>query len=155
MKKTNAMRLLDTADIKYEVMQYSYDEKDLSGVSAAAVLGMDAALVFKTLVLTGDKSGVIVAIIPVAEEINLKTLARVSGNKKVEMLHQKHLLATTGYMRGGCSPVGMKKIFPAYIEESALLHERIGVNGGQRGMQVVLSAAELIDYLGIKIFANA
>lgn len=154
MKKTNAMRLLDKAGIAYAVQQYEYDESDLSGVAAAAKLGMDAATVFKTLVARGDKSGYVVAMLPVAQELELKGFARASGNKRMEMLPLKDLLSVTGYMRGGCSPLGMKKAFPTYIEESALRLDAIGISAGQRGVQIVLPPTDLINYLNITLFSN-
>ena len=115
MTKTNAMRLLDAATIEYSTKEYEYDESDLSGHHAAEVLGIPAEQVFKTLVTKGDKTGYIVFCIPVDEELDLKKAASVSGNKKVDMIHVKELLPLTGYIRGGCSPIGMKKKFPTFI----------------------------------------
>ena len=120
MTKTNAMRLLEQAKITYQTSQYDYSEEDLSGVHAAEVLGFDPAMVFKTLVTRGDKTGPVVFVIPVAQELDLKKAAKVSGNKSVAMVHVKELLVLTGYIRGGCSPIGMKKKFPTYVDESAL-----------------------------------
>ena len=145
---TNVMRLLDTARIPYETKEYDYDESDLSGVHAAAVLGFDPDMVFKTLVLKGDKTGYFVCVIPVAYEVDLKKAAFVSGNKKCDLIPVKELVPLTGYMRGGCSPIGMKKPFPTYIDETAQLQDVISVSAGQRGVQVILSPDTLKDYIG-------
>ena len=145
---TNVMRLLDTAHIAYETKEYEYDESDLSGVHAAAVLGFDPDMVFKTLVLKGDKLGYFVCVIPVAYEVDLKKAAAVSGNKKCDLIPVKDLIPLTGYMRGGCSPIGMKKQFPTYIDETAQLQEVISVSAGQRGVQVILSPGVLCTYVG-------
>ena len=142
------MRLLDKAGIAYDTKEYEYDESDLSGVHAAKVLGLDPDMVFKTLVLQGDKAGYFVCIIPVACEVDLKKAASVTGNKKCDLIHLKELLPLTGYIRGGCSPVGMKKQLPEYIDETALLVERISVSAGQRGVQVILSPEDLLSYTG-------
>ena len=141
--KTNASRLLDGRKIDYALLTYEVDESDLSGVHAAAALGLDPACVFKTLVARGDRNGVVVACIPVAAELDLKALARVSGNKSVELLPLKELLPVTGYVRGGCSPVGMKKRFPTYIDASAERLPRIAVSAGARGVQLFLAPADL------------
>lgn len=147
MTKTNAMRLLDAAKIDYRVTEYEFDESDLSGVHAAEVMGMPTEQVFKTLVAKGDKSGPLVFCIPVAQELDLKKAASVSGNKKVEMIHLKELLGLTGYMRGGCSPVGMKKKYPTFIDETAILFYEIGVSAGQRGVQMMLDPEKLAGYV--------
>ncbi|MBQ1504045.1 MAG: Cys-tRNA(Pro) deacylase [Oscillospiraceae bacterium] len=146
MEKTNATRLLDAASVSYEIRTYEYSEDDLSGVHAAAVLGMDPDRVFKTLVAKGDRTGICVFCIPVAAELDLKRAAAVSGNKKIEMAHVKDLLALTGYIRGGCSPVGMKKKYPTYIDETAQLYDTIAVSAGKRGMQMLLSPEDLRAY---------
>ena len=146
MEKTNATRLLDAASVSYEIRTYEYSEDDLSGVHAAAVLGMDPDRVFKTLVAKGDRTGICVFCIPVAAELDLKRAAAVSGNKKIEMAHVKDLLALTGYIRGGCSPVGMKKKYPTYIDETAELYDTIAVSAGKRGMQMLLSPEDLRAY---------
>ena len=117
--KTNACRILDKAKIPYEEREYPVDENDLSGVHVAEVLGVSPECIYKTLVLKGDKTGYLVMVIPVAEELDLKKCAKVSGNKKVEMIPMKDLQGITGYIRGGCSPVGMKKAFPTFIQEEA------------------------------------
>ena len=144
VSKTNAMRILDQAGIHYDVRYYAYDEQDLTGLKAARMLDLPPAQVYKTLVAQGDKTGFLVCCLPVDLEIDLKSLAALSGNKRVELIPQKDLLPLTGYLRGGCSPVGMKKKWPAYVEEAALLQARIAVSGGQRGCQVVLEPADLI-----------
>lgn len=148
VKKTNAMRLLDTAKIDYRVQTYEYDESDLSGVHAADALGMPRETVFKTLVVRGDRTGLAVFCIPVAEALDLKKAARLSGNKAVEMLHVKELLPVTGYIRGGCSPIGMKKPFPTFIDETAVLFDEIAVSAGQRGVQLLLHPDVLCGYIG-------
>ncbi len=145
--KTNVMRLLDKAKIPYEHRQYSVDENDLSGSHAADEMGIDHALLYKTLVLHGDKTGYLVCVIPVDEEVDLKKTARISGNKKVEMIPMKELLPLTGYIRGGCSPIGMKKQFPTYVQESAKLLDGFGVSAGQRGEQIFLSPVDLVNYI--------
>lgn len=141
------MRLLDKAGIAYDTREYEYDESDLSGVHAADVLGLDPDMVFKTLVLRGDKNGYFVCVIPVAEEVDLKKAAAVTGNKKCDLIPLKELLPLTGYIRGGCSPVGMKKQFPVYIDETATLCSVISVSAGQRGVQVILSPDDLKNYI--------
>lgn len=147
MTKTNAMRLLDAAKIQYRTTEYEFDESDLSGVHAAEVMGMPMEQVFKTLVARGDKTGPMVFCIPVAEELDLKKAAAVSNNKKVEMIHLKELLGLTGYIRGGCSPVGMKKKYPTFIDETAILFDEIGVSAGQRGVQMMLHPEQLAQYV--------
>lgn len=147
-EKTNVMRLLDAAGISYRSMEYQVDENDLSGVHVAAVLGQDVDTVFKTLVLKGEKTGYLVCCIPVAEELDLKKAAKAAGDKKVEMIPMKDLLAVTGYIRGGCSPIGMKKKFPTYIEETAVLFDEIAVSAGVRGAQIIINPEQLKDYVG-------
>ena len=150
MTKTNAMRLLEQAKITYQTSQYDYSEEDLSGVHAAEVLGFDPAMVFKTLVTRGDKTGPVVFVIPVAQELDLKKAAKVSGNKSVAMVHVKELLVLTGYIRGGCSPIGMKKKFPTYVDESALDQTIISISAGMRGKQILLAPQDLLAYFGAK-----
>lgn len=149
--KTNVMRLLDAAKIKYEAKEYQVDENDLSGSHAADLMGVDHGSVFKTLVLKGEKTGFLVCCIPVDGEIDLKKAAKAAGDKKVEMIPMKELLPTTGYIRGGCSPIGMKKRFPTYIDSSALNYEKIAVSAGMRGVQVSLSPVELGKYVNAKM----
>lgn len=151
MNKTNAMRLLDAAKIPYEVKTYPVDENDLSGLHIAHEIGLPYERVFKTLVAKGDKSGILVFCIPVDREIDLKHAAAVTGNKKLEMLHVKDLLSTTGYIRGGCSPVGMKKKFPTYIDESAFSFETITVSAGVRGAQLLLDPRALVKFIGANL----
>ena len=151
MTKTNAMRRLDAAKIKYEVKEYEVDENDLSGTHIAEQIGLPFEQVFKTLVAKGENSGVVVFCIPVDKEINLKKAAVVTGNKKLEMLHVKDLLGTTGYIRGGCSPIGMKKKFPTYIDESAKNFQQITVSAGVRGAQLLLNVEELVKFVEAKI----
>lgn len=148
MQKTNVMRMLDKANITYTTVEYEVDESDLSGVHIAECTGMVPDTVFKTLVAKGDKTGFCVFCIPCAMEVDLKKAAKVTNNKKVEFLHLKDLLPTTGYIRGGCSPIGMKKKFPTFIHESALNFECIAVSGGARGLQVILSPQALADFIG-------
>ena len=148
MNKTNAMRLLDKAGIKYECFEYEVDENDLSGIHIARQLGLPCEIVFKTLTARGDKNGINVFCVPVNCEIDLKKAAAVSKNKRVELLSVKELLPTTGYIRGGCSPVGMKKKFPTYIDETAMLFEKITVSSGVRGCQLMLSPVHLAEFTG-------
>ena len=148
--KTNAMRRLDAAKITYEVLEYTVDENDLSGTHIAEQIGLPFAQVFKTLVAKGDKTGHVVFCIPCDREIDLKKAARITGNKKIEMVHVKELLALTGYIRGGCSPIGMKKAFPTYIDASAADFEKITVSAGVRGAQLLLSVRELIPFVGAR-----
>lgn len=145
--KTNVMRLLEQAKIPYEHRDYPVDENDLSGSHAADLLGVPHETLYKTLVLKGDKTGYLVCVIPVDDEIDLKKTARISGNKKVEMIPMKELLPLTGYIRGGCSPIGMKKLFPTYIHEAAAKLTVFGVSAGQRGQQVLLSPDALSGYI--------
>ena len=149
--KTNVMRLLDKAKISYEAKEYPVDENDLSGSHTADLLGVDHGSMFKTLVLKGEKTGFLVCCIPVDGEVDLKKAAKAAGDKKVEMLPMKDLLAVTGYIRGGCSPIGMKKRYPTFLDPSAFLYDQIAISAGQRGVQVILSPKDLEDYIGAKI----
>lgn len=144
INKTNATRLLDKAGISYELIPYEVDESDLSAVHVAAVLGENIAQVFKTLVLRGDKTGHFVCILPGDKEVDLKLAAKVSGNKSCDMIPMKELLPTTGYIRGACSPIGMKKHFPTYIHSTSLGFPYIYVSAGQRGLQIKVAPQELI-----------
>ena len=146
--KTNAARLLDRAGIKYELIPYEVDPDDLAATHVAEQLGEDISLVYKTLVLHGDRTGHFVCVIPGDREVDLKKAAKVSGNKKAEMIAMKDLLAVTGYIRGGCSPIGMKKPFPIFIQEDALSHGRIYVSAGQRGLQIAIAPDRLITFTG-------
>ena len=142
--KTNALRLLDQAHIHYETKEYDYDDEHLSGDHVLSQVNMKPDEVYKTLVLKGTKD-YLVCCIPVLEEIDLKKLAKVSGNKSVEMVHQKDLLNLTGYIRCGCSPIGMKKKFTTYFQEDIILQEKIAVSAGKRGLQVILKPDDLIN----------
>lgn len=148
MTKTNAMRLLENAKIPFETMEYVVDESDLSGNSIARKTGKDASQVFKTLVFQGEKNGFGVCCIPACEELDLKKTAKAFGEKKVEMLHVKDLLKTTGYIRGGCSPVGMKKRFPTVIDETATLFDIIYVSAGVRGIMLGIEPKALAEFVG-------
>lgn len=144
--KTNVLRLLDQQHILYETKEYAYDEEHLSGEHIIGQVDLEPEEIYKTLVLH-DGHDYLVCCIPVLEEIDLKKLARASGHKSVEMLHQKDLLSLTGYMRGGCSPIGMKKKFPTYFQEDILLVDKVAVSAGKRGLQVVLKPQDLIEYV--------
>jgi len=144
MKKTNAVRILDRLKISYELIEYEVDESDLSAVHLAATAGVPIEKVFKTLVLEGDKTGHFVCIVPGGEEIDLKKAALASSNKKVAMIPMKELETLTGYIRGGCSPLGMKKNFPVYIDTSAFDQPMIHISAGVRGMQIKLAPADLV-----------
>ncbi|MBR5211849.1 MAG: Cys-tRNA(Pro) deacylase [Bacteroidales bacterium] len=144
IEKTNAARLLDKAGVAYRLIPYEFDENDLAAQHVADSLGQDIAQVFKTLVLHGDRTGYIVCVVPGNAEVDLKALAKVSGNKKVEMIPMKDLLGVTGYIRGGCSPVGMKKRFPTYFHSTATDFELIYVSAGVRGLQLEISPVDLI-----------
>lgn len=147
IEKTNAARLLDKAKIMYDLIPYEFDENDLAAQHVADSLGQDIAKVFKTLVLHGDKTGYIVCVIPGDKEVDLKALAKVSGNKKVEMIPMKDLLQVTGYIRGGCSPIGMKKRFPTYFHSTAVEHDVIYVSAGVRGLQIEIDPQALIRFV--------
>ena len=148
MTITNAMRLLKQAGIEFETSSYEVDESDLSGVHAAQMLGIDPDCMFKTLVTRSDKRNLYVFCIPVAQELDLKKCAAAVGEKKVEMIHVKELLGLTGYIRGGCSPVGMKKKYPTIFDETAQLFDRIYVSAGQRGVQMIVDPMKLAEYVG-------
>ncbi len=148
MTKTNVMRLLDQAGIAYTALEYEFNENDLGGEHAADFLGLPYEQVFKTLVTRGSKGGIYVFCIPVDLELDLKKAATCAGEKKIEMIHVKELLGLTGYLRGGCSPVGMKKKYPTFIDETATLFDVISVSAGQRGVQIRLSPFELAEYIG-------
>jgi Cys-tRNA(Pro)/Cys-tRNA(Cys) deacylase len=148
IEKTNAARLLDKAGINYGLIPYEFDENDLAVQHVAECLGQPIEQVFKTLVLQGDKTGHIVCVVPGDSEVDLKALAKASGNKKVEMIAMKDLLAVTGYIRGECTPVGMKKRFPTYFHSTAMEFERIYVSAGVRGLQLEIAPSELIAFVG-------
>ena len=145
MIRTNVMRLLDQAKIAYRAAEYAFDENDLNGMHAAEGIGMPPEQIFKTLVAHADKGGYVFCI-PVCCELDLKKAAQAAGEKKIELIHVKDLLSVTGYIRGGCSPIGMKKRFPTYIDETAILYDEIGVSAGCRGCQILLRPDDLIQY---------
>ncbi len=151
MTKTNAMRQLDAAKIKYTPLEYEVDENDLSGTHIADSIGLPYEMAFKTIVTRSDKSCIIVFCIPVNKEINLKKAAAVTGNKKIEPLAVKELLGTTGYIRGGCSPIGMKKKFPTYFDASADALDSLTVSAGVKGIQLLLKKDEIIKFVGAKL----
>ncbi len=144
VNKTNVARLLDKAKVKYELIPYEVDENDLSAIHVAESLGENIEQVFKTLVLRGDKNGYFVCVIPGEHEVDLKLAAKVSGNKKCDLVPMKELLPLTGYIRGGCSPIGMKKHYPTYIHETCLSFPYIYVSAGVRGLQIKLAPSDLI-----------
>ena len=146
IEKTNAARLLDRAGIAYNLIPYEFDESDLAASHVAQSLGEPIERVFKTLVLHGDKNGYLVCVVPGNTEVDLKALAKASGNKKTEMIPMKDLLSVTGYIRGGCSPIGMKKKYPTYIHSTALGFDSIFISAGVRGLQLQLSPSELISF---------
>ena len=146
-KLHDVMRLLDAAKIPYRAAEYEVDENDLNGMHAAEGIGMPPEQIFKTLVAKGERGGFAVFCIPVCCELDLKKAAKAAHDKKIELIHVKDLLATTGYIRGGCSPIGMKKPFPTYIDETAQLYDEIGVSAGCRGCQVLLDPMRLADYV--------
>ncbi len=148
IEKTNVARLLDKAGIEYELVPYQVDENDLSAGHIASQLGEPLEQVFKTLVLDGDRTGHFVCVVPGGAEVDLKAAAKVSGNKKCDLIPMKELLPLTGYIRGGCSPVGMKKPFPTYFDSSAVDYPFIYVSAGVRGLQLKVSPEALIGYVG-------
>ncbi len=149
--KTNALRMLDKAKIPYSIKEYEYDEKHLDGRHVASQVDMDPNAIFKTLVLHDHHNEHLVCCVPVLEEIDLKKLAKLAGRKSVEMIHQKDLLSVTGYMRGGCSPVGMKKQFPTYIDESILKVDAVAFSAGKRGYQMIVNVQQILTYLNVKV----
>lgn len=149
--KTNAVRLVEQAGIPCSEKFYEYDEKDLNGNHAAAAIGMPGEQVFKTLVARGDRGGIYVFCIPVCCELDLKKAAKVSHCKKIELAAVKELLNLTGYIRGGCSPIGMKKKYPTYLEESCLLFDEIAVSAGERGHQLILNPQDLADFVSAEL----
>lgn len=147
MIKTNVMRLLDQAGIPYKAMEYEVDEDNLAGEHVANQIGMPPEQVFKTLVARGEKKGITVFSIPVTLELNLKKAALAVGDKKIELLHVKDLLPVTGYIRGGCSPIGMKKKFPTFMDETAVLYDEITISAGIRGCQLCIPRVALVEYI--------
>jgi Cys-tRNA(Pro)/Cys-tRNA(Cys) deacylase len=151
MKKTNAARYLDRLEIEYKLVEYEVDESDLSAESVAKKVGLPPEQVFKTLVARGDKTGVFMACIPGNTELDLKAMATVSGNKNAEMVHLGEIQQLTGYIRGGVSPIGTKKTYPIYLEESAMGFPLISISAGLRGSQIFISPGDLIKALDIKV----
>ena len=151
MNKTNVMRLLEAASIQFRTMEYEVDENDLSGVHVANQLGQPVEQVFKTLVVQGEKQGYMVCCIPVAEELDLKKVAKVAGDKKVEMLPMKELLGVTGYVRGGCSPIGMKKEFETVFDQSSQAYSTLLFSAGKRGISVEVDPQEIKKIINYKI----
>ena len=149
--KTNAVRLVQQAGIPCREEFYEFDENDLNGNHAAAAIGFPPEQVFKTLVARGLKRGIMVFCIPVCCELDLKKAAKVANDKSIEMLPLKELLSTTGYIRGGCSPVGMKKKYPTFIDEVCLLFNEIAVSAGERGHQMILPPEDLVRLVDAKI----
>lgn len=151
ISKTNAVRLLDKAKIGYELVPYEVDEENLAAIHVAQQLGEDIAQVFKTLVLRGDRNGLFVCVIPGDAEVDLKRAAKASGNKSAELIPMKELLPATGYIRGGCSPIGMKKTLPAFIHNSCMNFEYIYISAGMRGLQIRIAPGDLVGYVGAKV----
>lgn len=151
VKKTNAVRIVEQAGLPCREAYYEYDESDLSGTHAAEALGEDPECVYKTLVARGERTGINVFCIPVCCELDLKKAARAAGDKNIELIPVKELLGLTGYIRGGCSPVGMKKKYPTYFEESCQLFEEIAVSAGERGHQMLLNPMELVELVQAKM----
>ncbi len=152
IEKTNAARLLDKAGITYELIPYEVDESNLAAEHVAEQLGQNIEQVFKTLVLRGDRNGLFVCVIPGNFEVDLKVAAKISGNKNCDLIPMKELLPNTGYIRGGCTPIGMKKPYPTFIHESALLYDHIYISAGLRGLQLRISPQDLLDFTGAEIY---
>lgn len=152
IEKTNAARLLDKAGIPYDLIPYTVDESNLAAEHVAEELGENIEQVFKTLVLRGDKNGLFVCVIPGNFEVDLKVAAKISGNKNCDLIPMKELLPNTGYIRGGCTPIGMKKPYPTFIHESVLLYDHIYISAGLRGLQLRISPQDLLDFTGAEIY---
>lgn len=148
--KTNATRLLEAANVAFKTVEYEVDESDLSGMHIAEQMGRDPASIFKTLVMKGEKNGYFVCCLPVCDELDLKKVARAFGDKKVDLIPMKELKDLTGYIRGGCSPIGMKKKFPTLIDETAVLFDEILINAGMRGMMIRVEPNALIRFVDAK-----
>lgn len=147
-KKTNAARILDEKKIEYTLIEYTVDEEHLDAVHVAREVGLPPEQVFKTLVVRGDKTGPVFAVIPGNGELDLKALAKASGNKRAEMVHLKEVLPLTGYIRGGCSLLGAKKNYPVYLDETCILWDKIAISAGLRGMQIFLNPDDLVKATG-------
>lgn len=148
MTKTNAARILDAAGVQYDLREYTVNEDHLAAPEVAAAIGMPPEQVFKTLAARGDRSGVVLAVIPANSELDLKALAASSGNKKIDLVPMKEVLSLTGYIRGGVSPIGTRKPYPVYLDETAILWDQIAVSAGVRGCQMVLAPADLARVTG-------
>ncbi len=155
IQKTNAARLLDREKIHYELIPYEVDENNLAATHVADQLGEDIRQVFKTLVLKGDKTGYFVCVIPGDLEVNLKAAAKCSGNKKCDLIPMKDLLGVTGYIRGGCTPIGMKKTFPTFIHETVKEYDYIYISAGVRGLQIRIAPDDLIRFTGAEVLPVA
>ena len=151
MKKTNAARHLDDLKIDYKLVEYEIDESDLSAESVARKVGLPSERVFKTLVARGDKTGVLMTCIPGNAELDLKAIAEVSGNKKVEMVHVKEIQQLTGYVRGGVSPIGTKKRYPIFLDQTAMKFPFISISAGIRGSQIFISPGDLSKALNVTV----
>jgi Cys-tRNA(Pro)/Cys-tRNA(Cys) deacylase len=151
MKKTNVARYLDRLKIDYRIVEYEVDESDLSAESVARKVNLPLDQVFKTLVARGDKTGVLMACIPGNAELDLKAMATVSGNKNVEMVHVGEIQTLTGYIRGGVSPIGARKQYPIFLDESAMRFPLISISAGVRGSQIFISPGDLMKALDIKV----
>ncbi|MGX7205771.1 Cys-tRNA(Pro) deacylase [Enterococcus pingfangensis] len=145
IQKTNAIRLVEQKKIAYIEHEYSWSDNDLGAGHVSEQVGIEAGRIFKTLVAVGNKTGPVVVVIPSDHELDLKKIAKVSGNKKVEMLHLRDLEATTGYIRGGCSPIGMKKLFPTFVDTSAKNFEQIAISAGKRGLQMEIAPDAIVE----------
>lgn len=152
IQKTNAARLLESAGVPFELIPYEVDENNLAADHVADQLREPIEQVFKTLVLRGDRGGLFVCVMPGDQEVDLKVAAKISGNKSAAMIHMKELLPETGYIRGGCSPIGMKKPLPTFIHESALLYDHIFVSAGIRGLQIKIDPNALISFIGADLY---
>jgi Cys-tRNA(Pro)/Cys-tRNA(Cys) deacylase len=144
LQKTNAMRALDEAGVEYRAAEYEWDESDLSAETVASKIGLPSEQVFKTIAVRGDKTGIIFAVVSAGTHLNLKALASLSENKSCELLPLKDLLHSTGYIRGGVSPIAAKKRFAVYIDETASLHNEISISSGERGKQLIVAPGDLI-----------
>ena len=151
--KTNVLRHLDASGVPYETREYPVDDDNFDGKLVSAKVGLPPEMIFKTLVLCDDAHGHLVCVIPVEKELDLKAVARVTGHKSVSMLPVKELLPLTGYLRGGCSPIGMKKPFPTFVDEDIELIDRVSVSAGVRGCQVILAAEDLLRLTGARVGA--
>ena len=151
MTKTNAMRLLDAANIPFTLFEYPSDDPKQTAEDVARYVGLPPEQVFKTLTVRGEKRGILVFCIPANASLNLKKAAAAAGDKKLEMLPQKELLGATGYIHGGCSPIGMKKKYPTYIDETCILFDEITVSAGARGAQLLIGVDALVGYVGAEV----